>query len=225
MTTPLVSCIMPTADRRAFVPRAIAQFLAQDYPHRELIVLDDGAQPVRDLIPDDPRVRYVREERRSPVGAKRNHACELAAGEVILHWDDDDWMAPWRVRYQVEQLRETGAEVCGLSRVLFYEPAADKAWEYVYPPGGSPWVYGATLCYTKAVWRRNPFPSIGVGEDTRFIWSAVPKKVLALQDSRFLVGIVHQGNTSPKQTRGMRWHPYPADAVRALMEARCEAVA
>jgi glycosyltransferase involved in cell wall biosynthesis len=54
---------MPPADRRRFVPQAIAQFLHQDYEHRELIVLDDGVQSVEDLMPDDPRVRYVREER------------------------------------------------------------------------------------------------------------------------------------------------------------------
>ena len=61
--TTLVSCIMPSADRPRFVPQAIAQFLHQDYEHRELIVLDDGVQSVEDLMPDDPRVRYVREER------------------------------------------------------------------------------------------------------------------------------------------------------------------
>ena len=38
---PLVSCIMPTADRRRFVPRAVHQFLAQDYPNKELVILDD----------------------------------------------------------------------------------------------------------------------------------------------------------------------------------------
>src|SRR5206468_8684347 len=85
-----VTCIMPTADRRRFVPRAVAQFLAQDYANRELIVLDDGAQSVEDLMPDDPRLRYVREERRSPIGVKRNRLCELARGDGIVHWDDAD---------------------------------------------------------------------------------------------------------------------------------------
>ena len=89
----LVTCIVPTADRRRFVPQAVAQFLQQDYANRELIVLDDGAQSVEDLMPDDPRVRYVRDERKSPVGIKRNRLCELARGDVIVHWDDDDWMA------------------------------------------------------------------------------------------------------------------------------------
>ena len=213
----LASCIMPTADRRQFVPRAVAQFLRQDYAHRELIVLDDGARPVEDLMPDDPRIRYVRDERRSPIGVKRNRTCELARGDVIVHWDDDDWSAPWRVRYQVEQLASACADVCGLDRPLFYDPAGRRAWQYIYPANAAPWVYGATLCYTKAFWRRNPFPPIGVGEDSRFVWASVLKKVLALDDPTFFVGIIHAGNTSRKQTHGHRWRAYPAAVVRELM--------
>ncbi len=208
---------MPTADRRTFVPRAIAQFLAQDYPNREIVVLDDGRDPVEDLMPPDPRVRYVREERRSPLGVKRNRACELARGDVIVHWDDDDWSASWRVRYQIEQLEAAGVDACGLDRVLFYDPASAEGWEYTYPRGGAPWVYGATLAYTKAFWRRNPFPPLGVGEDSRFLWAPVPKRVLALDDRSWFVATVHASNTSRKQTHGRRWQPYPAAALRALM--------
>ena len=97
-----VSC--PTAGRRIFVPHAIRRFLAQDYPDCELIVVDDGADPVDDLIPDNPAIRYFRLSGKNSVGAKRNIACGHARGEIILHWDDDDWSAPWRVSYQVEQL-------------------------------------------------------------------------------------------------------------------------
>ena len=51
---------MPTRNRRAFVGQAIAYFQRQDYPARELIIVDDGDDPVGDLIPpDDPRIRYV----------------------------------------------------------------------------------------------------------------------------------------------------------------------
>jgi len=214
-----VSCLMPTADRIPFVRQTVAQFLRQDYFDCELLVLDDGAQSVEDLIPDDPRVRYVREARKSPIGVKRNRACELARGDVIVHWDDDDWNAPWRVRYQVEQLLARGADICGLDRVLFYDPAEDRGWEYVYANNAAPWVYGATLCYTKSFWRRNPFPAIGVGEDSRFVWSAVTKKLVALEDPTFFIGIIHPGNTSPKQTRGTRWRPYPPAALRELMRS------
>ncbi len=214
---PLVSCVMPTANRRPFVPRAIAQFLAQDYANRELLVIDDGDDRVADLVPADPRVRYLPLERRTVLGVKRNLACEAARGAVLVHWDDDDWSASWRVRYQVEQLMATGSDACGLDRVLFYDAAAAEGWEYTYPRGGAPWVYGATLAYTKAFWRRNPFPSLGVGEDSRFLWAPVPKRVRALDDTSWFVATMHASNTSRKQTRGHRWHPYPVAALRALM--------
>src|SRR6202041_2143434 len=75
-----VSCIMPTADRRAFVPESIRLFLAQDYPQRELVILDDGADPVADLLPRDGRIRYIRGESQLSIGAKRNLACAAAQG-------------------------------------------------------------------------------------------------------------------------------------------------
>lgn len=54
----LVSCIMPTQNRRAFIMGALAGFWAQDYLRLELVVVDDGTDPVADLMPDDTRVRY-----------------------------------------------------------------------------------------------------------------------------------------------------------------------
>src|SRR5262245_31513629 len=102
---PLVSCIMPTRDRRGLVPQAVACFLAQDYPHRELVVVDDGAAPIADLLPCDPRVRYFAVSGPpASTGAKRNLACGWAKGELVAHWDDDDWCAPWRLSYQIGAL-------------------------------------------------------------------------------------------------------------------------
>jgi len=57
---PLVTCIMPTHNRRSFVPQAIRCFLRQDYANLELLVLDDGTEPVGDLVPCNDRVRYLR---------------------------------------------------------------------------------------------------------------------------------------------------------------------
>jgi hypothetical protein len=46
---PLVSCIMPTADRREHVVRALRYWSRQDWPERELVVVDDGALGVDDV--------------------------------------------------------------------------------------------------------------------------------------------------------------------------------
>jgi hypothetical protein len=216
---PLVSCILPTANRRHLVPHAIQCFLRQTYPNRELVVVDDGADPVRDLVPCDARVRYVRLEGPRTLGHKRNLACGYARGEVLAHWDDDDWSADWRLAYQMEALSNNGwASVCGIARVLFYDPRNDRAWEYRYPSDQKGWLCGGALCYRKSFWEAHPFPDFHGGEDTRFIWEAPERSLLALPDNSFFVGMVHSGNTSPKNTNGSRWHPYPNTGIHELLQ-------
>ncbi len=213
----LISCIMPTADRRAFVPLAIRAFLGQDYAPRELIVLDDGTDPVADLMPADERIRYIRLERRLSVGAKRNRGCEMARGDLIAHWDDDDWSAPGRLSQHAQTMAEAGGDACGLARVWFYDPVRRLAWEYRYPDDGSPWVAGGTLCYRKALWRQRPFADVEVGEDTRFIWSLAGARIVPMADNRFYVATIHSGNTSVRQTDDSRYVTASPGVVEALL--------
>jgi glycosyltransferase involved in cell wall biosynthesis len=214
---PLVSAIMPTANRRTFVKRAIKYFERQDYPNRELLILDDGEDRVADLVPPDPRIRYVSLESRVVLGDKRNQACELAQGELIAHWDDDDWQAPYRLRYQVEQLEQHGAPLCGPRRVVFVDPAGKRAWLYDYPEAARSWVAGNAMLYRRSVWQENHFPAVGIGEDTRFLWDLRRFRPLVLADHRFFAAIVHPGNTSRKLTTGAFWHPLPVEEARGLL--------
>ena len=216
---PLVSCIMPTADRRAFLPQAIQYFLKQDYPARELLIIDDGTDNVADLIPSDRSIRYIRLPERRSMGAKHNLACELAQGEIIVHLDDDDWNASWRVSYQVDGLsRNVSPGICGLSRVLFYEPIAQQAWEYNYPLGGRPWVYGATFCYYRKFWEQHRFPDMNEGADTTYVWNLDPSEVFSLDDHRFFIATVHANNTSPKRTSSLGWQPRSNLAIREVID-------
>jgi glycosyltransferase involved in cell wall biosynthesis len=215
---PLVSCIMPTAGRPDFVAKAIRRFLEQDYPHKEMIIVDDGEPSVEALVPAHPAIRYRRLANRASIGAKRNIACEMALGELIAHWDDDDWMAADWLRTQVETLRNSAADICGLDHVLFYAPAARQAWRYVYD-GARPWVAGGTLCYTRALWRQNRFPDIDVGEDNVFIWNARAKRIAVNPNADGYVATVHPGNTSPKATHERRWRPFPVPAIERLLDS------
>jgi len=141
---------MPTYNRREFIPRAIHYFLRQDYEPKELIIVDDGTDPIGDLVPQDDRIRYFRLNEKISVGAKRNRACEAARGDIIAHWDDDDWHAPQRLRYQIEALQREHADVCGIHRLLFYDVINDRAWRYVYPAQRRFWLSGSSLCYTRS---------------------------------------------------------------------------
>jgi glycosyltransferase involved in cell wall biosynthesis len=104
---PLVSCICPTYNRppryQHLLEEAIASFLRQDYPNKELIILNDC--PGQELICGEPGVRVVNLAERYPsIGDKQNAAVGLARGELIAPWDDDDISLPWRLSLSVARL-------------------------------------------------------------------------------------------------------------------------
>ncbi|MDQ3917700.1 MAG: glycosyltransferase [Acidobacteriota bacterium] len=213
---PLVTCVMPTRDRRQFIAQALRCFERQDYENLELLVVDDG-EPVADCLPLSERVRYVRHESPLTLGVKRNLACEQARGEIIVHWDDDDWYPPWRVGAQVRALLGARADVCGSSRLFYYRPTDGRAWEYKYFSPGQVWVAGNTLAFRKSFWERNRFTAVQVGEDSLFLRSDPSCVISDLDEPSLCVGIIHAGNTSPKETDGMFWHEAPRDAMAALL--------
>ncbi|MCP4214121.1 MAG: glycosyltransferase, partial [bacterium] len=128
-----------------------------------------------------------------------------------------DWMATHRIRYQVQTLLKEGADICGLDTLFFFEPSAQKAWQYIYPGSEKPWLAGGTFCYTKNAWKKDPFPDINEGEDTRFVWGDSFNKIVALQDNTFYAALIHKGNTSEKCTNDIRWHSLPIKRIRSLM--------
>lgn len=214
---PLVSCIMPTADRQSFVSRAIEYFQRQDYAHKELIIVDDGVDSIQDLLPPDSQIRYIRLDEKKQVGAKRNLACQQAAGEIILHWDDDDWHASRQIAYQAQCLLESSAQVCGIDILYFFDLNTRQAWKYHYAQRRGNWLGGSSLCYFRAYWEKHPFEHLNVGEDTRFIISARPEQILKLPDPTFHIGIIHSGNVSPKRTRGSFWNVCPIQEIQSIM--------
>jgi glycosyltransferase involved in cell wall biosynthesis len=215
---PLVSCIMPTYNRREFIPYAIHYFLQQPYKNKELIIIDDGTDTIQDLIPDHPAIRYYSLEKKITLGAKLNLACRYANGDIIVHWDDDDWYAPRRIQYQVDSLRDTGTDVCGINNLLYYDLRQKKAFQYIYPSNQRVWLLGSSLCYNKKLWHSTPFADIDVGMDGLFVWATAPERIRVLPDSSFAVHMIHDKNISPKQTGGSWWHTYPVEEIQNLMQ-------
>ncbi|MET0463427.1 MAG: glycosyltransferase [Chitinophagaceae bacterium] len=214
---PMVSCIMPTYNRRAFIPHAIRYFQRQDYPDKELIIIDDGSDPVKDLVPDIPGIHYYRLERKITLGEKMNIACGYAKGTIIVNWDDDDWYADWRLTYQVSSLQQYSVGVCGINKLLYYDLKNQKAYCYIYPPDQRVWLLGSSLCYTKELWARNRFAEIDVGMDGLFVWNTAPENVAVLEKNDFSVHMIHESNVSPKKTSGAWWHHWSDEEIQTIM--------
>lgn len=110
----LVSCLCPTYGRARALGEVLECFLLQDYPERELIILNDAPTHYREI--DDPRVRLVgregaesewaagparirivNEDRFATLGHKYNRLLDLARGPLVAHWEDDDIYLPWHL--------------------------------------------------------------------------------------------------------------------------------
>lgn len=214
---PLVSCIMPTYNRRRFVPCAIQYFFRQEYANKELIIIDDGTDDIADLIPGTASVKYYRLHHKISLGAKLNLACKYAAGSIIANWDDDDWYAPRRLTYQVNTLLTEGKALCGINRLLYYDLRTGQAYQYVYPPDQRTWLLGSSLCYTRELWSKNNFADIDVGMDGLFVWATAPDRIKVLADPSIAVHMIHDSNVSPKKTDGGWWHNYPSEEIHKIV--------
>lgn len=196
----LVSAILPTRGRQEWAKQAAELFHAQTYPTKELIVLDDEEEPSFPNAKPDCAT-YLRIAARS-IGQKRNYCCRLAIGDIIMHWDSDDWYAPERMKEQVWQLEESGKQVVGYNRVLFYDDRPNVHDKYLRYFESAQWTVGASLTYTKSWWAKNRFPEskqFNTGEDQDMCRTARESGQLATFDGRkMMVARIHAGNTARK---------------------------
>jgi glycosyltransferase involved in cell wall biosynthesis len=109
----LVSVIIPTYRRAAFLQRAIQSVLHQTHRDLELIVVengqsDDGKAVVSRLQQRDHRLRYLYQPRPDPTAA-RNLGIDAARGRYIAFLDNDDEWLPSKLQRQVAVLERDPA--------------------------------------------------------------------------------------------------------------------
>jgi glycosyltransferase involved in cell wall biosynthesis len=216
MSMPLVSCIMPTCNRPAFAARAFLYFVEQDYPRKELIIFDDTPGGPSLQFVQSGQVKVLYREGRHSLGEKRNAAVEFGGGDVIVHWDDDDWMHRRRISLQIDALLDSNCDVSGLDRMLFYDLRTRRTWLYSYPSDGKRWLAGGSLCYWRRIWEDRKFKPMTRGEDTHFVWTPPELRLHALANIQFYVALIHSGNTCTKSLCGPCWQPWHGPSFQEL---------
>lgn len=214
----LVSCIMPTRDRPAFFEQAMRCFQRQTYDQSELIVLDDGEQPVEKLCSGLPRVRYVRLGQPTLTGTKMNIGAETARGNILQKMDDDDYYHPDFLRLSVKHIppsnRDKSVVVWCCYLILL---AGEKQLRH----SGHGWKTGGTLSFPREMWQRRPFRDIRTGYDSWFLRDHTPHIVRVCAAEHYIV-VRHGANTWTKMSdgdeadnflRGRPIHSKPLEAI------------
>lgn len=105
--SPLVSVIVPTFNRSAYLRPAIDSVLGQTLTDLELVVVDDGSSDDTAEMLDaiaDPRLRIVRHPANRGIAVARNSGLDAAAGKYVAWLDSDDVCRPDRLAVQVRYL-------------------------------------------------------------------------------------------------------------------------
>lgn len=129
-TSPRISVVLATRDRRDLLARAIASVQAQSYPTWELVVVDDGSSDgTADLLGSltDDRI-VVLHAGGSGAAAARNVGLAAARGEWVTFLDDDNLMAPGWLRGIAHFAATTpGASALYGAQLRQYEPQEGRA--------------------------------------------------------------------------------------------------
>lgn len=192
---PLVSCLMVTADRPHLVPRALHCYEQQTYPNTELVVLDNGDEPIEHLLTDvegPVTYRYQEKEPGMTVGALRDIPLEEANGTfVVPQWDDDDWSHPRRIERQVAVLQQ-GYDACTLQGTLMHVDHPDY-FEHPFIgllPNGVP----PTIVHRQNADIR--YPNLPRVHDTEYVnkWREQRYCILPRTESRLYLRYFHGDN-------------------------------
>jgi O-antigen biosynthesis protein len=191
MQPPLVSCVLVTGDRPAFFGQALRCFASQEYPCKELIVVDDGERPVEEACAGASGVTYLRLRKRTPTGTKLNLGIDAARGDILQKLDDDDFYAPGFLAASAGRLRRARRDDAIVAWCCFVVLIARERRLYF---SGHGWQAGGTLCFRRSLWKRRPFRDIYASSDSWFIRDTNARLARVCAADQYLL-VRHGANT------------------------------
>ena len=106
-----IDVILPTYNRREFLPRAIGCIRSQTFRDWRLLVVNDGGEDVADVIAgfDDARIVYFNRPHAGKA-AQLNFALSQATAPFIAYMDDDDDVFPDHLEKLLSAAERIGAD-------------------------------------------------------------------------------------------------------------------
>src|SRR6185503_6994740 len=105
---PLVSILIPAYNAEEWIADTIESALAQTWPRKEIIVVDDGSSDLTLPTAKQFAAKSVQVVTQANQGASvaRNTAYSLCQGDYIQWLDADDLLDPDKVEHQVRKLQD-----------------------------------------------------------------------------------------------------------------------
>lgn len=200
---PDVSIVCVTRDRRIFMPILKYCYMIQSYPEEklELVIVDDGDDPIEDTLFGVPNVTYVRLDEKKTIGEKRNIGVQKAMYDVIAFMDDDDVYPNNSILERVAMMLKSPSKDCSFCTTIPCYDIAKYCSFMNAPPIVLPMsqrVSEATLTFTRKFWEERPFDDTQIGEGDAFIHGR-EHMCRELSPQEVIVSLVHPKNTSSRK--------------------------
>lgn len=129
---PLVSVCVTHFNRSEYLAQALDSIRSQDYPHFEVIIVDDASTKPEaiaflDKLEDEFRAKQwkiIRNPKNIFPGAARNVAVRHSRGEYLLFMDDDNYGKPNQISTFIQVAGHTQADIltCAMDVFMGTEP-------------------------------------------------------------------------------------------------------
>jgi glycosyltransferase involved in cell wall biosynthesis len=200
---PFVSVITPTYNRGRFLPALVACYKAQTYSkdRMEWIVLDDGTEPIGEqflaLTKGLPNIRYIREETKQLIGAKRNRLNQETKGEIIVCMDDDDFYSPERVSHVVTKFAQNSkVDLAGSSEVYMFFSKCQKIVRL--GPYGPRHATNGTFAYRGSYAKSHLYDETVTFAEEKSFLEEYRHPMIQLDPMKVMLVIAHSENTYTK---------------------------
>ena len=201
---PFVSVCTPTFNRRPFIEMMIKCFDSQDYPKNKMewIIIDDGTDPIEDLVISHPSVKYFKYDKKMALGKKRNIMHKKSCGDIIVYMDDDDFYPPDRVSHAVERLTENPGALCaGSSEMyIYFKDNKEKCKMVQFGPYGPNHATAGTFAFKRRLLKETTYNEEAcLAEEKEFLKNyTVP--FVQLDPLKTILVFSHLHNTFDKRT-------------------------
>ena len=213
-----VSICTPTFNRRPFIPQAIHCVQYQDYTGpMEWVIVDDGTDPIEDLVAHLPNVKYIRMHKKMPLGFKRNLLHSNCTGDILVYMDDDDYYPPTRVSHAVQRLQSSKHMIAGSSIIHIYYHDLDKIIEFgPYLPFHAT---AGTFAFKKELLTHTSYDDDACMAEENFFLKNYTFPLIQLDPKHVILVVCHNFNTVDKRKviKDGQGKPY-ASTIRDIIQ-------
>ena len=200
---PKVSICTPTFNRRPFFKGIIKSVMSQDYPKDliEWVIVDDGTDPIEDLVKDIPFVKYFKVTNKLRLGQKRNYMHDMCSFKeddtILVYMDDDDYYPTDRVSHAVDKLTHSSALCAGSSEIYIWFNTLNKM--YRFGPYGPNHSTAGTFAFKRALLKQTRYEDDALLAEEKHFLKNYTIPFVQLNPIKTILVFSHEQNTFDKR--------------------------